>query len=121
MPADLPAVPRDFSAGRITVRSIVMPGSDSAAIRAAALSVMVSGLAFHQALKSVPFTDVLASAELSRLRYFVDDALALVEAVNECIPVAEVQTDEVDPTDGLHIVKRLHVGRTRAGRQRATR
>lgn len=120
-PTDLPRVPADFTAGRITVRSIVMPGDDSAAIRAAALPVMLSGLAFHQALKTVPFTDVLDSAALNRLRGFVDDALTLVEAINELIPVPAVESDGVDPCDGLYIVKRLHIGETRPGRQRIGR
>lgn len=111
----------DFTAGRVTVRSIVMPGQDSAAIRAAALPVMAAGLAFHQALKTVPYTDVLASPELQRLRSFVDDALTLVEAINDLIPVPAIESSEVDPSDGLHIVKRLHVGRTRPGRQRSKR
>lgn len=118
-PPELPEVPEDFKAGRVTVRGIVMPGADSAALRAAALPVMLSGLAFHQALKTVPFEDVLNNAQLNRLRGFVDDALALVEALNELIPVAAVESDEFDPSDGLNIIKRLHVGKTRPARQRA--
>lgn len=103
-----------------------MPGADSAALRAAALPVMVSALAFHHALKEVPYEDVVASEELNRLRGFVDEALKLVEAINDIIPVADIRSEQVDPSEGLNImkrvaiVKRLHVGTTRPSRQRVS-
>lgn len=115
------AVPPDFRVGRVTVRSVVMPGEDTAALRAAALPVMRSALAFHDALKTVPFSDVLNSQELGRLRSFVDDTLTLIETLNDRLPVADVDSDLYDASDGLEIVKRLWRGQSRPGRRQAVR
>lgn len=114
-------VPPDFRVGRVTVRSVVMPGEDTAALRAAALPVMRSALAFHDALKTVPFSDVLNSQELGRLRSFVDDTLTLIETLNDRLPVADVDSDLYDASDGLEIVKRLWRGQSRPARRQAAR
>lgn len=102
----------------MTVRSTVMPGERSAALRAAALPVMSAALAFHEALKGVPYSDVLDNQELARLRFFIDDTLTLVETLNDALPVAEVDSDHFQPSDGLdHIVKRLWRGDPRPARR----
>ncbi len=116
-PATGPSVPPDFQAGRVTVRSIVLPGEQSAMLRAAALPVMHAALAFHEALTTVPYSDVLSNQELARLRFFIDDTLALIEALNHTLPTAEVTSDLYDASDGLGIVKRLWLKESRSGRR----
>lgn len=117
-PATGPSVPPDFRVGRVTVRSVVLPGEEAAALRAAALPVMSAALAFHEALKTVPYSDLLDREELARLRFFVDDTLTLVETLNDTLPVAEVVSDLYDPNDGLDsIVKRLWISKPRPARR----
>lgn len=113
-------MPPDFQAGRVTVRSIVLPGEQSAMLRAAALPVMHAALAFHEALTTVPYSDVLSNQELARLRFFIDDTLALIEALNHTLPTAEVTSDLYDASDGLGIVKRLWLKESRSERRQAT-
>lgn len=120
-PSDAVTVPPDFRVGRVTVRSIVLPGEVSAALLSAARPVMMSALEFHDALKTVPYSDVLNSQELQRLRGFVDDVLALVETVNDTVPIANIDSDIYHASDGLEIVKRLWRGQPRPGRRPATR
>lgn len=110
-----PLVPEDFRAGRVTVKGQVVPGADATAIRAAVVKPLLASLAFHEALKTVPYTDVLNSEQLLRLRSYVDEVLSLIDAIDEVIRVPEVDTDAVDPSDGLAVVKRLHLNRKRPG------
>lgn len=116
-----PLVPDDFRAGRVTVKGVVVPGDRAAAIRAATLKPLLASLEFHEALKTVPYTDVMDSEELGRLRYYVDDVLALIDTIDEVIRVPDIDTDAIDPSEGLHIVKRLWLKQTRPGRMQARR
>ena len=79
---------------------------------------MSAALAFHEALKTVTYSDLLDREELARLRFFVDDTLTLVETLNDTLPVAEVVSDLYDPNDGLDsIVKRLWISKPRPARR----
>lgn len=120
-PSIEPLVPDDFRAGRVTVKGQVVPGDRAAAIRAATLKPLLASLEFHEALKSVPYADVLDSEELGRLRYYVDDVLALIDTIDEVIRVPDIDTDAIDPSEGLHVVKRLWLNQTRPGRMQARR
>ena len=110
-----PLVPDNFRAGRVTVKGVVVPGDRAAAIRAATLKPLLASLEFHEALKTVPYIDVVNSEELGRLRYYVDDVLALIDTIDEVIRVPDIDTDAVDPSEGLHIVKRLWLKQPRPG------
>lgn len=114
-PSVEPLVPDDFRAGRVTVRGVVVPGDRAAAIRAATLKPLLASLEFHEALKTVPYSDVMNSEELGRLRYYVDDVLVLIDTIDEVIRVPDIDTDAVDPSEGLHIVKRLWLKQKRPG------
>lgn len=114
-PTTEPLVPADFRAGRVTIKGQVVPGDRAAAIRAAVVKPLLASLAFHNALKTIPFTDVLNSEELGRLRYYVDDVLSLIDAIDEVIRVPDLDTDAFDPSDGLTVVKRLHLKQKRPG------
>lgn len=110
-----PLVPDDFRAGRVTVKGVVVPGDRAAAIRAATIKPLLASLAFHEALKNVPWTDLMNSEELGRLRYYVDDVLVLIDTIDEVIRVPDIDTDTFDPSDGLNIVKRLSLKQKRSG------
>lgn len=111
-----PVVPPDFRAGRVTVKGQVVPGAKAAAIRAAVVKPLLASLAFHEALKEVPYADVLNSEELGRLRYYVDDVLSLIDAIDDAIRVPDFDTSDLfNPADGLTVVRRLHVNKKRPG------
>lgn len=115
-PSPGPVVPPDFRAGRVTVRGQVVPGDRAVAIRAAVTKPLLASLAFHEALKTVPYTDVLNSEQLLRLRSYVDDVLSLIDAIDDAIRVPDFDTSDLfNPSDGLTVVKRLHVNKKRPG------
>lgn len=97
------------------MRSRVVPGSTAAAISAATLPVLLASLAFHDALKTVPYTDVMQNEQLGRLRYYVDDVMTLIEVLNEAIPAPDIDSDLIDARSGLDIVKTLHLNKRRPG------
>lgn len=115
-PSPGPMVPADFRAGRVTVKGQVLPGAKATAIRAAVVKPLLASLAFHEALKEVPYADVLNSEELGRLRYYVDDVLSLIDVIDDAIRVPDFDTSDLfNPSDGLTVVRRLHVNKKRPG------
>lgn len=113
--AQQPQVPDDFTSGRVTVKGRILPGEASAAIRTAAMPPLMAALAFHDALREVPYSDVLNNEQLNRLRGFVDDVLTLVEVINDKIPVADIDSERVHASSGLEIVRTLHLNQPRPG------